>query len=335
MSRASLNSGDSEGSRTKWVGRTVLGIVLATFFSDASHEMCTAVLPMFLMSVGLGPAALGMIEGVADLLKSLSKLGGGILGHHLRRKQPSTAAGYLVTSVSTGAIGIVSSLPALISLRCAGWVGRGFRSPLRDYLLSDAVERTHYGRAFGLERAGDMLGAVTGPLLATLLIWDGMAFRAVILWTFVPGLLAAGCMFFLVKERATAVSVSEKAAAVRQRVRFPKGFWLFLIGVFFFGLGDFSRTFLIWLAAHGLGESGTQAAGTLSLAALLYTLHNLVSAAAAYPVGYLGDRRPKMPILVAGYALGVVTNAMLAAFSTSLAWLGAVIVLSGVYIAVA
>ena len=46
-----------------WVTRTVLGIVLATFLSDFSHEMCTAVLPLYLATLGLGPAALGLIEG--------------------------------------------------------------------------------------------------------------------------------------------------------------------------------------------------------------------------------------------------------------------------------
>lgn len=33
--------------RHAWINRTVVGIILATFFSDVSHEMCTAVLPLF------------------------------------------------------------------------------------------------------------------------------------------------------------------------------------------------------------------------------------------------------------------------------------------------
>lgn len=41
--------------------RGALGIVLATFFSDVGHEMVTAVLPLYLTSIGLGPAALGVM----------------------------------------------------------------------------------------------------------------------------------------------------------------------------------------------------------------------------------------------------------------------------------
>jgi len=58
-----------------WITRTVLGIVLATFFSDFGHELATAVLPFYLGSLGLGAAALGVIEGVADFLVSLSSWG--------------------------------------------------------------------------------------------------------------------------------------------------------------------------------------------------------------------------------------------------------------------
>lgn len=323
----------------RWISRTVAGIILATFFSDFSHEMATAVLPLYLASIGLGPAALGVMEGLADFLVSLAKLGGGVLGHHVTHKRPWAALGYLVTTLCIGAMGFVQSLPALGGLRTAAWAGRGFRGPLRDYLLSDAVEPTHYGRAYGLERAGDMLGAVAGPLAATVFVWLGLEFRSIILVTFAPGLVAAAAMYLLVKERtvpAVAAGVAGRAETTvdTSRPRFPQRFWLFLVGVGLFGLGDFSRTFLIWLAARGLGEEATGAAGTVSLAVLLYTLHNLLSAAAAFPIGRLGDRRSKLGVLVVGYGLGVATNLLLAFLGSSLPWLVFAILLSGLYIAI-
>lgn len=318
-----------------WITRTVLAIVLATFLSDVSHEMCTAVLPLYLATVGLGPAALGLIEGVADFLVSLSKLAGGYVGHRVHHKRPWASLGYLVTTLGTWGIAFVGSLAAVLTLRSAAWVGRGFRSPLRDYLLADAVEPTHFGRAYGLERAGDMLGAVVGPLLAVLLLWTGLEFRTIILWTIIPGLLAAGAFFFFTKEGDSVPHTATAGGSVpASRPPFPKAFWLFVVGVFLFGLGDFSRTFLVWLAARAVGEDGGMAAGSLSLAALLYMVHNLVSAVAAYPIGHVGDRRSKLSVLMVGYGIGVGTNLLLALMGGSLAWLVAAIVLSGVYIAV-
>ena len=101
-----------------------------------------------------------------------------------------------------------------------------------------------------------------------------------------------------------------------------------------FGLGDFSRTFLIWLAARGLGEDGIRPGGAVSVAVLLYTVHNLVAAVSAYPVGHLGDRRSKLRVLVGGYVIGVATNLLLAGAGTQVGWLVVAIVLSGIYISV-
>ena len=165
--------------------------------------MCTAVLPLYLATVGLGPAALGLIEGVADFLVSISKLAGGFVGHHVERKRAWVSVCYLVTAIGTWGIAFADSLAAVLALRS---IMGGPRSSLADanFMLADAVDPKYFGRAYGLERAGDMLGAVTGPLLAFLLLWAGLGFRTIILWTIIPGLLAAGAFFFFTRDRPAA-----------------------------------------------------------------------------------------------------------------------------------
>jgi MFS family permease len=334
---ADLPATGGPGRRWAWVSRTVLGIVLATFFSDASHEAATAVLPLYLATIGLGPAALGLMEGVADFCGSVAKLAGGWLGHHVENKRPWASLGYLVTALATAALGLVGGVASLVSLRSVAWTARGFRSPLRDFLLADAVEPTHFGRAYGLERMGDMLGAVTGPVLAAGAIAIGLQLRPLMLWTVVPGVAAAAAMFFLARPAGSRAAPVPSAAAAPARApgarpRFPARFWLFLVGVLLFGLGDFSRTFLILLAAGGGADLSMT--GNLSFAVLLYMLHNLVAAVVAYPVGRLGDRVPKLRVLVAGYALGVATNVLLAGAVGHMPLIVLAILLSGVYYSV-
>ena len=340
----------------RWLNRTVWGIVAATFFSDFSHEMCTAVLPSFIQSVGLAGLALGMTEGIADFLGAISKLGGGIIGHHVEHKRPWAAAGYAVTAVCTAAIGLTNHIWQMVTLRSIAWSGRGFRGPLRDYLLADAVEKTHYGRAYGFERAGDMLGAVAGPVVAATMVWFGVPLDKVIMFGIVPGLIAAGSMFFLTRERENKPTSSSDQAArpphpgplpggEGEEVKFPRMYWLVLVGVVLFGMGDFSRTFLILLASSALGRgqqgsasaAAAQGVGVVQLAflpMLLYAGHNAISAVVAYPSGHFGDRRAKLPILVGGYALGVLTNIVLTFGSGSMLWLSVVFVMSAVYYAI-
>jgi hypothetical protein len=58
----------------RWLNRTVIGIGLASLFSDWSHEIATTLLPAFLATMGVAAAWLGLIEGVSDGLSSFAKL---------------------------------------------------------------------------------------------------------------------------------------------------------------------------------------------------------------------------------------------------------------------
>jgi MFS family permease len=313
--------------------RTVIGVVLATFFSDVGHEMVTAIIPLYLSSLGLGAGALGAMEGIADLLFSLAKLGGGVVGHHVEKKRLWGTAGYLATTVATTLMGFAESALGLMSLRGIAWIGRGFRGPMRDFILSDAVPATHFGRVYGIERSADMLGAVVGPLTAAVLLWLHVDLRTVIFVSLAPSLVSALSFFFLTKDKELPPG---EAAPPRRSTReglaaIPRAYWVLLFGVFIFGLGDFSRTFLILLAAGG--SKGVSVHGALGTAVLLYALHNGISAIVAYPLGHLGDRFSKLRVLVCGYGVGVATNLVLTVGSSSLTLVTVAILLSAITLA--
>lgn len=316
-------------TKPTWITRGMLGIVLATFFSDVGHEMVTAVLPLYLATVGFGPALLGVMEGIADLAFSLSKLAGGVVGHRTHHKKPLAAAGYTTTALASAAMAFVPGALAVSTLRAVAWCGRGFRSPLRDFMLADEVEPTHFGRAYGIERTADMLGAVAGPLLALGLLAAGLAVPTLIALSVVPALLAVGFLVAFTRDRPRSPDTPLEPAA---RSKLPRRFWLFLVGVLIFGIGDFSRSFLIYLAVEVMG--GSEAPGAFTMGVVAYTIHNLISGLTAFPIGRYADRFSKRHLLIGGYALGVVTNLVLALASNSPLGLAVAVIGSGVYIAV-
>ena len=53
-------------NKNNWLNRNIFAMGLTSFFSDFGHEMATAILPAFLVSVGGSAALLGVIEGIAD-----------------------------------------------------------------------------------------------------------------------------------------------------------------------------------------------------------------------------------------------------------------------------
>src|ERR1035437_4126485 len=184
----------------RWLNSTVLGIGLASLFSDWSHEIATTVLPAFLATMGAAAAAwLGIIEGVADGLSSSAKMASGFYTDKLQRRKPIAVIGYLVTALGTASFGLATSAWHVLLARSAAWLGRGVRTPIRKALLAAAVTKETYGRAFGFERMMDTVGAIVGPVTALgLLALLHHDFRLLFVIALLPGLLAAAAVGFLV-----------------------------------------------------------------------------------------------------------------------------------------
>ena len=314
-----------------WVNRTTLGISLASLLSDVSHELATAVLPAFLVSLGAGPAALGWIEGSADGLSAAAKLWGGLMADRWRRRKPLASVGYLVTAVGTAAIGLCTTASQVLVCRAAAWIGRGSRGPARDVLMAEGAPAAAHGRAFGMERAADAAGAVLGPLVAMALLARAVAPRHLMLVSLLPGALAFLSMALLVSERPHV----PRPASIHLRAELAgtgPAFRRYLLGILVFGAGDFSRTLLIlYVTQHLTAPLFSLRAATAAVA--LYVLHNAVSATAAFPIGVLADQVGHRRVVVGGYLLAAATTLGFALAPATPAWMLALFFCSGVYIA--
>ncbi|CAA9255562.1 MAG: hypothetical protein AVDCRST_MAG42-2759 [uncultured Chthoniobacterales bacterium] len=317
--------------KTRWLNRTVLGVGLASLFSDWSHEIASAAMPAFLASLGVAAVWLGIIEGVSDGLASFAKLASGYYTDKLERRKPIAVAGYIATALGTAAFGLATNAWHVLLARASAWLGRGIRTPVRKALLAGAVHRSEYARAFGLERAMDTVGAIIGPLSALFILEATQHnYRTLFAWTLVPGLLAAAVIAFLVQERER---VPVKHISFGERLRLlPAQYRKFLVGVSLFGAGDFAHTMLILLATQKLTPT-LGAARAASVAVMLYVLHNVFYASFSLVAGWLGDRYPKNLLLAGGYSLAGVMTVLIIVLPVSIWSMAAVFVVGGVYIA--
>ena len=314
-----------------WLNRTVLGVGLTSLFSDWSHETATAVLPAFLAAIGAGPAWLGAIEGIADGLSSFAKLAGGYYTDQLKRRKPLAVIGYAVTALATASFAFATHAYHVLFGRALAWLGRGVRSPGRKALLAANVSPTAYGRAFGFERLMDTVGAIVGPLTALwLLKVTNHNYRAVFLWTLLPGMIAVASFWLLVRERP--LSTIKKETFSKGLQTLTPTFRRFLLGVGIFGAGDFSQTLLILYATRMLAPTQGMARAA-SLAVGLYTLHNVFYAGSAYVSGWISDHvRQRKAILAGGYALAGVTAIFLTTAPHRLLLLAPIFALAGLYV---
>ena len=284
--------------------RGVVGIGVASLLSDTGHEMATAALPGFLRSIGAPAAALGAIEGVADSTLSASKVAGGVIADrpNVERKEVA-AGGYAVTALGHGAFALANAWPFVAVARAVSWAARGGKAPARDALLAGSVPDAQLGRAFGVERAMDSLGAVIGPLLAAPLI-IAVGYRWVFGISVLPGLAAALAVLLFVREAPRlAATASAAASSMADLVKTRGPYRRLLLGVGLYGLGNFSATLLILRATDLLHGSGRSLGGAAAVAVLLYAAHNAANSLAAYPAGVIADRIGRRRILVGGFVL--------------------------------
>jgi MFS family permease len=330
---ADVNSDKSstQNASSGWLNRTVLGVGVTSLFSDWSHEIATAILPAFLATIGAGPAWLGAIEGIADGLSSFAKLSSGHYTDRLKKRKPLAVFGYAFTALATASFAFATHAYHLLIGRAAAWLGRGVRSPAKKALLAADVAPGAYGRAFGLERLMDTVGAIAGPLTALwLLKVTNHNYRAVFLWTLLPGMIAVLSFWLLVRERP--FEARKKVTFLAGLRSLPGNFRRFLLGVGVFGSGDFSHTLLILYASRMLAPTHG-AARAASLAVALYTIHNVFYAGSAYVSGWISDIVPhRKAILAGGYTLAGVTAIFLTTTPASVWLLGGLFVLAGIYV---
>lgn len=323
----------SPAAKVPWLNRTVIGVGLASLFSDWAHETATTILPTFLASLGAAAVWLGLIEGLADGLSSFAKMGSGFYTDGLSRRKPIAVVGYVVTALGTASFGLATTAWHVLLARSLAWLGRGVRTPVRKALLAGAVTKNTYGRAFGFERMLDTIGAIAGPATALLLL--GLLahnYRQLFFLTLIPGLLAAAVIAFLVKEkerkRVSHVTFTERLRSLPPRYR------RFLLAVAFFGTGDFAPTLLILMATRQLAPDLGVAKAT-SLAVGFYLVRNTCNAASAPLAGWLADHFPKRNVLAAGYALAAVMALLIIPGPTSIWLLAVIFALSGLSVALA
>ena len=186
-------------------------------------------------------------------------------------------------------------------------MGKGIRGAPRDALVADIAPPEQRGAAFGLRQSLDTVGAFLGPLLAVglMLLWAN-DFRAVFAVAIIPAVLCVLLLVLGVQEPerpAGAPRVNPISQASLQRL--PRAYW-WVVGVgAVFTLARFSEAFLV-LRAEQVGIA-------LALVPLVMVAMNAVFSVTAYPFGKLSDRVSHRRLLLAGLAVLVLADVVLAA----------------------
>jgi MFS family permease len=291
--------------RSQVLPPTVIGLGLVSLFTDLSSDAIFPLLPAFLTGLGASNAAIGAIEGVADLVANFLKYLTGVLADRRARLKPLVLAGYGLSTIVRPLVALAASPWHVLLVRVGDRVGKGVRTSPRDALIAGVTEPSMRGRAFGFHRAMDHAGAALGTLFAAGLLWflgtsreaaDLTAMRQVFLWAAIPGVLAM-VVLALTPEipRPIAATPSDAAEARPLPVELKRA----LVAIVLFAFANATDAFLIVKAVE-LGAAP-------ALAPMLWLVLHLVKASTGTTGGRLADRFGKKPALMLGWTVYAVT----------------------------
>jgi MFS family permease len=274
--------------------RNVYAFGATSFLNDTATEMAYWVLPALLVSLGAGPAQLGLIEGLAESVASFTKLFSGYLTDRIDRRKPLVVAGYFVANAVKPLLALVSAWWHILLIRFSDRLAKGVRGAPRDVMVAESVPKERLGSAYGLIQSMDSAGAIAGPLAALGLI-GRYGIRGVFWAAAVPGALCVMVALFGVREMGSS-RVSQKTRDMRHpptgtknvsadpsvtAAVLPGSFYMVLIAVTLFSLGNSSDMFLV-MRAQNVGIR-------VALAPLLGLVFNLTYTLGSWPAGWCSD----------------------------------------------
>ena len=280
-------SADSTESQPS-ASRNIYAFGATSFLNDTASEMAYWVLPAFLVSLGAGPAQLGLIEGLAESVASFAKLFSGYLTDRIDRRKPLVVAGYFFANAVKPLLAVVSAWWQILLIRFTDRLAKGVRGAPRDVMVAESVPKQRLGSAYGLIQSMDSAGAIVGPLAALVLL-SRFGIRSVFLAAAIPGALAVLVAMLGVREvRRRAEDWGERKSVTNVagapdvvKAALPQSFYFVLFAVTIFSLGNSSDMFLV-MRAQNVGIP-------VALAPLLGLVFNITYTLGSWPAGWFSD----------------------------------------------
>lgn len=278
------------------VATTVLLLGVVSMLTDVSSEMVAAVLPLYLTAqLGLGLLAYGFVDGLYQGVSAVVRIAGGYAGDRGGRPKWIAVAGYGLSALSRIALLPAHGFTAVTGVIIGDRLGKGLRTAPRDALIAEASEPAMLGRAFGVHRTLDTIGAALGPLVAfALLALVPGSYDSVFVTSFAFALVALAVLVLFVPDLRTGaaaarVGLRRMAGEISGRqLRRPLAATA-VLGVLTVGDG------FLYLAVQ---QRDDLAAG---LFPLLYVGANIGYLVLALPLGRLADRVGRARVFVGGH----------------------------------
>ena len=280
---------------------------LVSFFTDISTEMVTSVLPLYIIKdLDLSRTILGAIEGSGEFVNYIFRIPSGYISDKIGKRKILIIIGYGVSTISKPFFIFVTSFLDTIIVRISDRIGKGIRTAPRDALIADSIDQSISGKAFGIHRTLDQIGAIIGPLFAFLILELFQNIQYIFLLSIIPGIISLFILIYFVKDKLYTNSKKGLTTNItffsNLQILFieNKTFVYIIIILAIFSLGAFNYSFVL-LKSSDLGVEQ-------SFIPIIYTIINITHTIIGIPSGILSDRIGKERVLIIGFLLFIIST---------------------------
>jgi MFS family permease len=292
--------------------KVFMALSLLSLFADIVYEGARSISGAYL-NILAAPAIAAGILSLGELMSYVMRLVGGVVAQKAASGRTYWAIiflGYASTLV-VPLLALAGSWELALTLFFLERLGKGIRAPPRDVIIAEVTEGIGRGKGFGLHELLDQVGAITGPLIVSLVIAlrgypEGYRAAFWIMW--IPWILSMSMLMLaarLYPEPRVIAAAKEKTSG-SSKTTLNRRFWIFLAGSILTMLG-----FLHWGVISYYAQDSVKI-GLLSAEeiALLYLVAMAVDAAIALPIGALYDRLGVKSIIVAPISAALIAPSL-------------------------
>jgi MFS family permease len=291
--------------------KNVVYMGLVSFFTDFSTEMVMSVLPLYIIKdLDLSRTILGAIEGTGEFVNYIFRIPSGYISDKIGKRKILVIIGYAISTISKPFFIFVTTFGDTIVVRIADRIGKGIRTAPRDALIADSVDESSSGKAFGIHRTLDQIGAIIGPFFAFLILeLFGGNIQYIFLLSIIPGIASLFILIYYVKDKF--VNYDNKVIANKitffsnlKNLFIENKIFVYLVIILgIFSLGAFNYSFVL-LKSADLGVEQ-------NFVPIIYSIINITHTAIGIPAGILSDRIRKEKVLIIGFLLFVISTLLM------------------------
>jgi len=261
----------------------LLGIV--SLMGDFVYEGSRGIVPGYLEFLGATAVIVGLVGGLGDFLGYAMRLVSGFLADTTRTYWLFIFLGYALI-VSIPLLGLQLGLGIAITLVLLERLGKAFRAPSRDTVLSIISKDIGAGKAFGVHELLDQIGAIIGPLMvAALMFYSNNNYHYTFSFLFLPFLMLLVALAYTYRRISSRTIIVEPRKTAKKREKLAKPFYIYTFAVLSNTVGLIPYTLILLKASEILKPTGQE-----WIVPLIYLLIQGVDAPVALLAGYAYDK---------------------------------------------